>query len=289
MDLKNHLIKYQTYGEERYKKKFKNFYDELIRRTEYLPADSSFSQRKYIITHDMQQSDIYCPVCGKIRKFTLYPYMKYYQTCGNKECQKILCSKTNKTKWTQDYDYMFKKHVSPLIENNKNLTQKEKQIISKKISQKLRALTPEQEKNRIEKGFKTRKERGHYHKSKQEETIFIKLQECFGEVIRQYKSKEYPWHCDFYIPILDLYIEYQGMWTHGSLPYDESKQLCVEQLKTWKNKAITSKFYKAAIYCWTILDVKKRNTAKQNNLNYLEFFTIKDFYIWLDSINTFSL
>lgn len=31
--------------------------------------------------------------------------------------------------------------------------------------------------------------------------------------------------------------------------------------------------YSQAIYGWTISDVKKRNIAKENNLNYLEIFT----------------
>lgn len=36
-----------------------------------------------------------------------------------------------------------------------------------------------------------------------------------------------------------------------------------------------------AINCWTVRDVLKRNTAKQNNLNYLEFFTILELENWL--------
>ena len=31
-----------------------------------------------------------------------------------------------------------------------------------------------------------------------------------------------------------------------------------------------------AIETWTIKDVEKRNTAKKNNLNYVEFFTLKE-------------
>lgn len=46
---------------------------------------------------------------------------------------------------------------------------------------------------------------------------------CFYSIYNtytQYKSSVYPWHCDFYIKELDLYIEYQGYYTHGNHPFD---------------------------------------------------------------------
>ena len=39
------------------------------------------------------------------------------------------------------------------------------------------------------------------------------------------------------------------------------------------------------INTWTILDVKKRNIAKENNLNFLEFYTLDEFYIWYEKIS----
>ena len=47
-------------------------------------------------------------------------------------------------------------------------------------------------------------------KSKDEKLIFEILSDIFGEVRTQYTSKEYPFNVDFYIPKLNLYIEYQG-------------------------------------------------------------------------------
>jgi hypothetical protein len=38
-----------------------------------------------------------------------------------------------------------------------------------------------------------------------------------------------------------------------------------------------TKFYKNAIECWTIRDTNKLQTAKNNNLNYLVFYTYNDF------------
>lgn len=41
-----------------------------------------------------------------------------------------------------------------------------------------------------------------------------------------------------------------------------------------------NKFYKSAIKTWVESDVKKKNTAKQNNLNYIVFWKLSDFDIW---------
>lgn len=45
----------------------------------------------------------------------------------------------------------------------------------------------------------------------------------------------------------------------------------------WNFNAKTSKFYKNAISTWTERDVNKYNIAKKNNLNYLVFYTEKEF------------
>ena len=47
----------------------------------------------------------------------------------------------------------------------------------------------------------------------------------------------------------------------------------IEILNEWKSKSENSDFYKKAIYVWTEHDVKKRNIAKENKINYLEIFS----------------
>ena len=91
----------------------------------------------------------------------------------------------------------------------------------------------------------------------------------------QYKSEKYPFCCDFYLDNLDLYIEIQGNWTHYKEPYNESNPSHQEILESWKSKSETHKYYKNAIQTWTIRDVHKRTTAKQNQLRYLEIFSYK--------------
>ena len=100
---------------------------------------------------------------------------------------------------------------------------------------------------------------------------------------RQYKSDDYPFACDFYFPDNDLYLEIQGSWTHGGHPFDSNNIDDISVLECWKNKK--TEFYNTAINTWTVRDVLKRETAKKNNLNYLEIFTnkIEDAIIMFDS------
>jgi len=39
----------------------------------------------------------------------------------------------------------------------------------------------------------------------------------------------------------------------------------------------TIRFYEIAINVWTVRDPLKRETARKNNLNWLEFFTLDEF------------
>lgn len=122
--------------------------------------------------------------------------------------------------------------------------------------------------------WETKKKNSTYNTSKIEERVYQWLLEEFSDedIIRQYKEERYPWRCDFYIKSLDLFLEINGNWTHGPHPFDENNPEDLERLNLWKSKGETSKYYVAAIKVWTIADVKKRNTAKENNLKYLEVF-----------------
>lgn len=92
------------------------------------------------------------------------------------------------------------------------------------------------------------------------------IEDCGINVIQQYKTDEYPYRCDMYIPEFNLYIEFNGFLTHGLHPYrnnDEDNKYVNELLSNIGDWAIVG---------WTINDVEKRNIAKQNNLNYLELW-----------------
>lgn len=93
------------------------------------------------------------------------------------------------------------------------------------------------------------------------------------DIVYSYMSDEYPFRCDFYIKSLNLYVELNCHWTHGGHPFDKTNAKDIEIINLWKNKH--DAFYDNAIKTWTASDVKKRKTAKQNGLNYIELFDKK--------------
>ena len=121
------------------------------------------------------------------------------------------------------------------------------------------------------KTYLTKKAHNTFNTSKPEEQTYDILKQKYHDIVRQYRSDKYPFACDFYIPSLDLYIECNYNWTHGNKPYEGTEE-DIEIVNKWKAKNI--RFYDNAINTWTIRDVKKRNIAKQNNLNWIEFFSI---------------
>ena len=126
--------------------------------------------------------------------------------------------------------------------------------------------------------------------SYQEDVCFDLLKEKYSDCIRQYKSELYPFNCDFYIPSLDLYIEYNGSHYHHYHPFNENNEYDLNELNNLKEKAENSNAHKNGkksqydniIYTWTILDLKKRNIAQQNNLNYIEFWNINEVKEWIN-------
>lgn len=193
-----------------------------------------------------------------------------------------------------------KKKISEKLKGNKNQAGR---IVSEKTREKLRkALTGKKHsiesiKRGIEtrrkngtlntyslqsklKEYETKRKRGTFNSSKAEKEILLKLNEKFKEVKYQYRSDLYPFQCDFYIPEKDLYIEYQGSWTHGFKPYEQKNLDCIAQLTKWKEKINSSSYYQNAIKVWTKTDPLKRKVAKENGLNWIEFFTMNEFMQW---------
>ena len=141
---------------------------------------------------------------------------------------------------------------------------------------------PAQLKEIIGKAYNTKKKNHTFGKSKEEDEIYNLLCSKYKEVKRQYKENRYPFACDFYVPELDLFIEYQGYFTHGKEPYTGTKKQ-KETIKLWESKNTTK--YNDAINTWVKRDPLKRETAKKNHLKYLEFFNKKDFMNWYNVIN----
>lgn len=100
--------------------------------------------------------------------------------------------------------------------------------------------------------------------------------------VREHKDSRYPFHCDFYLPITDTYVEIHGHWTHGKHFYNAESISDINILEKWKSK--DSDYYKAAIYTWTILDPLKLLTAQQNKLNYVVLRTKEEISTFINSL-----
>ena len=130
---------------------------------------------------------------------------------------------------------------------------------------------------RVEKIFETKKKNGTITTSNIEQDFYNKLLNIFkkDDIFRQYIEDRYPFHCDFYIKSLDLFIELNLTWTHGGKLFENSEEDKIK-LNKWLEKAKTSKYYQDAIKTWTERDVKKFEVAKKNNLKYLVIYSAKE-------------
>ena len=118
----------------------------------------------------------------------------------------------------------------------------------------------------------------------------ILCQSCSkNDIERQYSDNRYPFKADFYIKSLDLFIEFNGSWTHSDHWFDARSISDRRLLNKWKYGAKYSKFYDEAIKIWTINDFKKREIARKCKLNYVVFWNgdknnyADQVYEWLNS------
>lgn len=142
----------------------------------------------------------------------------------------------------------------------------------KKICHEKQALTSEKQRQ-------TKAKNRTFNVSKIEKNYKIYLENKYGinNVLSQYYDERYPFACDFYIKSLDLFIELNLTWTHGGHAF-MSDITDLDKLHLWEQKAMSSRYYKNAIYTWTDLDVRKKEIAKINNLNYLCIYNKQDLY-----------
>ena len=176
-----------------------------------------------------------------------------------------------------------------LEESYKQAQQKRSDTISKLIEDNSNYIQ-----DIVKKGFKTKMLNGTYQSSKPEELFYSRLLEIFDEqdIIRQYLDKgRYPYHCDFYIKSLDLFIELNLTWFHGGHPFNKDSEEDIARLNHLMSKQayyISSKTGKVkknsyfdAVKCWTQRDPAKLQLAIQNNLNYIVIYKeteIDDFF-----------
>ena len=134
-----------------------------------------------------------------------------------------------------------------------------------------------------------------FQKSKPEDEVYNVLTKKFNVVKRQYIDKRYAYinkfnkltkfRCDFYIKDIDLFIEYNGYAAHGKHAYNPNSKEDNIQVSIWKEKYQNGKhpLYMKFIKGWTEHDVLKRNVAKENELNFMEFWNLDEFYNWINN------
>ena len=181
-----------------------------------------------------------------------------------------------------------------------NLKSKEIQEIIKQTNLKLYGCeNPMQNEAIIQKGIDTKRKNHTFNVSKPEEELYLYIKEKIPSVIRQYQDYRYSWSdklnrihyylCDFYIPELDLFIEFNGFPCHGPHSYNPDSKEDQELVEKWKSNYKDGKhpLYKKMINGWTISDVKKRKIAKENNLNYYEFWTLEEAKKFIDNLKIY--
>ena len=235
-----------------------------------------------------------CENCGKPIEFLGKPSRMWKTYCSN-QCRYSL-NRLNKYKQTCLEKYGVESNLNiPEVKEKIKQTCLEKygvefatqaDVVKEKIKQTClkRYGVPNGggSKQSLDKIANTKRKNHSFTTSKPEENLYKEIKSIYPSVIRQYKESRYPYNCDFYIPELDMFIELQGSWTHGKHPYNEKSNQDQLILNKWKSRLLDNHgFYLTAIKVWTISDPKKRETAKKNNLNYVELFNKEDINLFL--------
>ncbi|WP_354261327.1 hypothetical protein [Arthrobacter sp. OAP107] len=148
------------------------------------------------------------------------------------------------------------------------------------MSQSLKMLDPEHQK-RI---TAAKRANNSFGTSAAEEALYVALIRHFGkrDVLRQHVDPRYPYRCDFFIPSRDLFIELNGMWTHGGHWFDHTDLHDLQVVRNWRAK--TAAFYKIAVREWCQRDTAKRNAAGAAGLKYVTLWDgqrLDDAQLWL--------
>lgn len=248
--------------EKQFIKRFPDIYEDICRID--FPEDFTLIQKMY--HYFMDDPDLklgVCPVCGNRCKFKTLTF-GYWEHCSSR------CATTDKEVIKKLHKTNLERYGTECVFQNEDVKNKRKETYLEHYG----VDSPMKNKDFNRYWFELRKKNKTFNTSKIEIRLtdyFIKNSIKFKS---QYSSEVYPFNCDFYLPDYDLYIEIQGTWAHGFHPFDINNKDDINKLNIWKEKSKTSKFYKHSIKVWTNKDVVKRETAKKNNLNYLEIFSI---------------
>lgn len=130
----------------------------------------------------------------------------------------------------------------------------------------------------IRKANQTRIANGTTKQSKSEDEFYHKLL-VLGfskdDIIHHYMDDKYPFNCDFYIKSKDLYIEYQGHYSHGFEPFDENNDEHLQYLVKMQDSG-------KDMSTWFKRDVYKLEIAKRNKIKLLLVYPRHNTYLVKD-------
>lgn len=121
----------------------------------------------------------------------------------------------------------------------------------------------------IRRAHESKKSNGTYGRSTVEDDLYELLVGQFGvdDVVRQHHDDRYPFACDFYVRSRDLFVELNGMWSHGGRWFDEERVEDLALASRWLGRG--GAYYETALHIWTVSDVAKRSAAREHGLNFV--------------------
>ena len=141
----------------------------------------------------------------------------------------------------------------------------------------------------IARAMDTKRKNGTFATSSAEDALYELLvgyaDQLGMTVVRQHRDeKRYPFAVDFYIPERDLFIELNGSWSHGRHWYEADREMDQKTVRTWRKKGEKSQYYRNALEVWTERDVRKREAARDAQLNYVTLWdgseSLLDAHLW---------
>lgn len=155
------------------------------------------------------------------------------------------------------------------IDYQKNLPQEQKDIANKKRSDTLKNLWVVKHDELLsqmrDSRIKNKQNQGKkICRTYQEQKIYDCLIQAYPNLIYDQKIDDrYPFFVDFYIPDLDLFIEYQGHPAHGLRPYNKDDSRCLQECY---------KLYGGWLDMYCNGDVNKYNIAVENKINLIRIY-----------------
>lgn len=236
-----------------------------IKTKDFLPLDTSTSTLIYCTYNEVKEKPT-CKVCGS-DSISLISFEKGFEKYCSTTCSNIYNKDLVKEK-------MLEQHGVDNYFASKEFAEKRKIQLEQQKSDP-NYLHHMKDPECIKKMWNSKKRNGTTNTSSIEGSIYEDLCSAYKKVSREYREHRYPFHCDFYIEDIDLFLEVQGYWTHGNEAFNPSNKGHLEELSRMKEKAIKSEHYKNAIETWTNADPFKRLTARNNSLNFLEVFSYR--------------